>query len=72
MKNISCNIINDLLPLYAENMLSEDSKKLVEEHMEQCESCRNSLENLKRPIATNTVNFNDINRLRKLRKKTIR
>lgn len=69
MKNISCNIINDLLPLYAENMLSEDSKKLVEEHMEQCESCRNSLENLKRPIATNTVNFNDIKPLEKIKKK---
>lgn len=36
----TCNIIQDLLPLYADNCCSEDSRRLVEEHLAQCESCR--------------------------------
>lgn len=36
---IPCNIIRDLLPLYVENMLSEDSMAMVQEHIQQCQSC---------------------------------
>mgnify|MGYP000211212696 CR=1 FL=1 len=31
---ISCNIIEDLLPLYVDDMVSEDSRQLVEEQFE--------------------------------------
>ena len=31
---IACEIIRDLLPLYAEDMVSEKSKEAVEEHLE--------------------------------------
>jgi hypothetical protein len=37
---ISCEIIQDLLPLYAEGIASEDSRKLVEEHLSECPSCK--------------------------------
>lgn len=40
----SCNIIRDLLPLYAENMTSSDSNALVQEHLTDCEDCRKMLE----------------------------
>ena len=33
---ISCNIIEDLLPLYVDDMVSEDSRQLVEEHLKAC------------------------------------
>ncbi len=46
MKN-ECNIIRDLLPLYAEDMVSEDSKEFVEEHLAKCESCKKELEEIK-------------------------
>ena len=36
---ITCKIIQDLLPLYAEQMLSEESVQLVEEHLAGCEAC---------------------------------
>lgn len=36
---MSCNIIEDLLPLYVDDMVSEDSRKLVEEHLKECPSC---------------------------------
>lgn len=37
---ITCDIIQDLLPLYVDGMVSGDSCQLVEEHLESCESCR--------------------------------
>lgn len=46
---ISCNIIRDLLPLYAEDMVSEDSKQLVDEHLCGCDDCVKELAVLKKP-----------------------
>lgn len=45
--NITCNIIKDLLPLYAEDLVSQDSKALVDGHLCGCDSCRKELEALK-------------------------
>ena len=38
MKN-ECSIVRDLLPLYAEGMLSEDSAAFVKEHLDTCKEC---------------------------------
>ncbi len=46
---VSCNIIKDLIPLYAEDMVSDDSAQLVETHLEHCENCRKLLEELNQP-----------------------
>lgn len=47
MSRVSCNIIEDLIPLYAEDLLSEDSKQLVEKHLDVCEECREYLNELR-------------------------
>lgn len=44
---MNCNVIRDLLPLYAEDMVSPESKALVEDHLQGCESCTKELEDLK-------------------------
>lgn len=44
---LSCNIIRDLLPLYAEELASSDSAGAVREHLQGCEDCRSVLEKLK-------------------------
>lgn len=44
-----CDIIRDLLPLYAEDMTSKASNEMVEEHLGECESCTNYLEELRKP-----------------------
>ncbi len=49
--NISCGVVRDLLPLYAEELTSEESKTLIEEHLESCPDCRGQLEALKTPPA---------------------
>lgn len=38
-----CKIIEDLLPLYHDGVCSEESKQMIEEHLSQCEECRNLL-----------------------------
>ena len=43
----SCKIIEDLLPLYADEVCSEESRALVEEHLEECPACREKLTILK-------------------------
>ena len=40
MEKITCNVVRDLLPLYVDDVLSDDSRKLVEEHMRTCNKCR--------------------------------
>ena len=48
---LSCSVIADLLPLYAENMTSAESAGLVQEHLKDCPACRERLEALKTPTA---------------------
>ena len=40
---MNCDVIRDLLPLYADEVCSEASKALVEEHLQSCERCGKEL-----------------------------
>lgn len=44
---IDCEIIMDLLPLYIENIASQKSRGLVEEHILECESCKQAMSLMK-------------------------
>lgn len=44
-----CGLIQDLLPLYVEDMASGESKAAVEEHLQECTSCQKVLESLRKP-----------------------
>ena len=46
--NMDCEVIRDLLPLYADDVCSEGSKKIVEEHLPECPECSALLENLRK------------------------
>lgn len=37
---LPCNVIEDLLPLYHDSVCSRESRVLVEEHIEECKTCR--------------------------------
>ena len=37
---ITCNIIEDLMQQYVDGSLSDDSRRLVEDHLDNCEGCR--------------------------------
>lgn len=43
MEKISCNVIKDILPLYVDDVVCEETRKLVENHLCQCNACREEL-----------------------------
>lgn len=47
MKEIKCSVIQDLLPLYVDEVVSDDTKSLVNEHLLTCEICKNEYEQMK-------------------------
>ncbi|PIC62588.1 hypothetical protein CSV79_16255 [Sporosarcina sp. P13] len=47
MKDIKCTVIQDLLPLYVDEVVSDDTKSLVNEHLLTCENCKNEYEQMK-------------------------
>lgn len=42
----NCDLIKDLLPLYVDEICSDESKKIVEEHLDECLDCRDYLNKL--------------------------
>lgn len=59
MSKISCEVIKDLLPIYIDDIASEDSKKLVEEHIEECEACKKEAEALKKNLLPEVSDFTE-------------
>lgn len=47
MNKFDCEIIKDLLPLYADNVCSEKSAKTVEKHLTECSECSEELRKIK-------------------------
>lgn len=43
---MKCEIIRDLIPLYLDDVCSEESKKLVEDHLSECKECRKYMKEL--------------------------
>ena len=43
---ISCDVIRDLLPLYADDACSQDSRRMVDEHLTECAECSGILKRL--------------------------
>ena len=54
MKNLSCDIISDLLPLYADGKCSEHTKKCIIHHTDSCDECRNTLAEMNANIVANS------------------
>ena len=50
MKN-ECSIVGDLLALWLDGLVSEDTAAFVEEHLARCAACRARLEQLRAPAA---------------------
>ena len=42
-----CSVIRDLLPLYVEDMVSAETARFIEEHLENCPECQAELTSLK-------------------------
>ena len=70
---IKCDIIKDLLPGYADDVVSDETKKEVENHIKDCTVCKEELEQLKKPIGKTLPEKQEkqkINFLKKIKKRT--
>lgn len=66
MSWIKCEVIEDLITLYVDNLSSEESNKIVEKHLEECDKCKKFLEILKTDEINIDIvdkNNNDVNKV---------
>jgi len=67
-KELPCYIISDLLPLYQDDILSEQTKKDIDKHINKCEDCKKKMDAMKMQIDVQTTNAElKINPLKKVR-----
>jgi hypothetical protein len=48
---MNCNIIKDLLPSYIDGICSEDTTKIVKNHLQHCEECKRCVNGMKKETA---------------------
>lgn len=73
MSKVECYVIEDLLPSYAEDICSPETRQEVEEHLQECGACRTKLEQMKQddggPGSGTPVGIQDIRPFRKISRK---
>ena len=68
----TCSIVQDLLPLYEEDMLREETKEFVDGDLAQCAACRAELDALKADVKPAPVSAQPLRDLkRQLRRKKL-
>lgn len=68
-KKTNCELVKDLLPVYADGLCSEESRKTVAEHIMSCESCRRELEMMKTDLKIKEQTESDIKNIKKIKRK---
>ena len=70
---MKCNIVKDLMPLYLDDLCSEETKQELENHMKECEDCKKIKDELAQPEQTSETQTEDLNKtiapLKKVKKK---
>lgn len=56
---INCKIVRDLMPSYIDRICSEESNKLIEEHILECNECKEYLDNIRKEISTHKIDEKD-------------
>lgn len=67
-KELPCYIISDLLPLYQDDILSEQTKKDIDKHLNECADCKKKMDAMKMRIDVQTTSAEiKMNPLKKVR-----
>ena len=54
-KELPCYIVSDLLPLYQDDMLSEQTKQDIDKHISECKDCKKKIDDTKMQIDVQTI-----------------
>ena len=60
MKNETCYLVEDLIPSYIDEVVTDESKKIMDEHFKTCEDCRKKLESMKGDVFVETAQNADL------------
>ena len=64
-----CEVIEDLLALYHDDVCSEQTKEIVEEHLTQCDSCKEKLNLIEEELKLPKQDYEAVDTLKKIKKK---
>ena len=67
MSKRSCDMAADLLPLYVEDLCSEESRAFVAEHLAECDACKEKLKKMNTEIAVHADD--DISTIKRIKKR---
>lgn len=70
-KILPCEIIQDLLPSYIDGLTSDVTNSFIEEHIVECNNCKNILKDMREPVTkpVDVIEKKEIDFLKKTRKK---
>ena len=70
---MKCSVIQDLMPSYVDEICSQDSRELVQEHVAECEQCKAKLEQMKNThIVAGSASKKQVDYLKKIRTNILR
>lgn len=69
-KKTECEIVQDLLFGYIDNVLNPESRKLVEQHIAECEQCKEKYLDMLKDTKDESFQKKEIDYLKKLKRKT--
>ena len=52
-KKIPCEVVQDLIPLYADDLVSEKTREIIDEHVSRCPSCAKAVKDAKDSLEDN-------------------
>ena len=64
---LPCKVIEDILPLYHDEICSAESRELVDEHLKECEACRELLKKIDGDLYVSAKNSDDLKPLAGIR-----
>ncbi len=56
MNKQECKIVQDLLPLYIDNLVEEDTKLYIEQHLEVCDECNDIQRRMREGVSVQILN----------------
>lgn len=70
--DVTCKIIEDMLPLYADGICSEDTKTIIEHHIAVCPECKKKLEAMTAKLEKNEKKAKAENPFKKVKNHYVR
>ena len=73
MKNkLSCNVVQDLIPSYAENLVSAKTQEEILDHLNECSDCANINNAVLKEVGHTKVSANEVDFLKIIRRQFIK